>query len=149
MSQDVKDKFIGCPSYLRGRREKAKTRGGLRLSILPQASYQVATDSLHILNHTAHQMCTGRLSVCRQSGTDLCFFPASGNRKGTGLNNRGSNGNYWSASLNSQTNGYNLNFNASEVNPANNNNRYNGFSVRAVQHSSIEQSIMTNITTAA
>ena len=62
------------------------------------------------------------------------FFPASGNRNGTGLNNRGSNGNYWSASLNSQTNGYNLNFNSTGVNPANNNNRFNGFSVRAVQH---------------
>ena len=56
---------------------------------------------------------------------------------------------YWSASLNSQTNGYNLNFNASGVNPANNNNRFNGFSVRAVQHSSIEPSAMTKITTAA
>ena len=62
------------------------------------------------------------------------FFPASGNRNGTSLNNRGSNGNYWSASLNSAANGYNLNFNSSNVNPANNNNRFNGFSVRAVQH---------------
>ena len=62
------------------------------------------------------------------------FFPASGNRNGTGLNNRGSNGNYWSASLNSAANGYNLNFNSGGVNPANNNNRFNGFSVRAVQH---------------
>jgi hypothetical protein len=135
MRQDEKDKFIGCPSYLRGRREKVKTRGGLRLSILPQASYQVATDTILIPNHTAHPMGTGRLSVCRQSGTDhdLCFFPASGNRKGTGLNNRGSNGNYWSASLNSQTNGYYLLFSASEVYPADNLYRYHGFSVRAVQ----------------
>lgn len=62
------------------------------------------------------------------------FFPASGNRNGTGLNNRGTNGNYWSASLNSAANGYNLNFNSGGVNPANNNNRFNGFSVRAVQH---------------
>ena len=151
MSQDVKDKFIGCSSYLRRRREKAKTRSGLRFSILLCASYQVATDTLHILNHTAHPMGTGLLSVCRLFGTDidLCFFPASGNRNGTGLNNRGSNGNYWSSSLNSQTNGYNLNFNASGVNPANNNNRFNGFSVRAVQHSSIEPSTTTKITTAA
>jgi hypothetical protein len=151
MSQDEKDKFIGCSSYLRRRREKVKTRSGLRFSILLCASYQVATDTIHIPNHTAHPMGTGLLSVCRSISIDidLCIFPASGNRKGTGLNNRGSNGNYWSASINSQTNGYNLNFNASEVNPANNNNRYNGFSVRAVQHSSIEQSIMTKITTAA
>ena len=151
MSQDVKDKFIGCSSYLRRRREKAKTRSGLRFSILLCASYQVATDTLHILNHTAHPMGTGLLSVCRLFGTDidLCFFPASGNRNGTSLNNRGTNGNYWSSSLNSQTNGYNLNFNASGVNPANNNNRFNGFSVRAVQHSSIEPSTTTKITTAA
>ena len=137
MSQDVKDKFIGCSSYLRRRREKAKTRSGLRFSILPRASYQVATDI--IPNHTAHPMGTGLLSVCRTSRTDidLCFFPASGNRNGTGLNNRGSNGNYWSSSLQSSTNGYNLNFNSEGVNPANNNNRFNGFSVRAVQHSSI------------
>ena len=150
MRQDEKDKFIGCPSYLRRRREKSKTRGGLRLSILPQASYQVTTDTI-IPNHTAHPMGSGLLSVCRLFGTDidLCFFPASGNRNGTGLNNRGSNGNYWSSSLNSQTNGYNLNFNSEGVNPANNNNRFNGFSVRAVQHSSIEQSIMTKITTAS
>lgn len=52
------------------------------------------------------------------------------------MNNRGTNGNYWSSSLNSQANGYNLNFNSGGVNPANTNNRFNGFSVRAVQHSS-------------
>lgn len=110
MCQDEKDKFIGCPSYLRGRREKAKTRSGLRLSIPLQASYQVATDI--IPTNTAHPMGTGRLSVCRSNCCiDVRIFPASGNRNGTGLNNRGTNGNYWSASLNSQTNGYNLNFN--------------------------------------
>jgi hypothetical protein len=37
--------------------------------------------------------------------------------------------------LNSSTNGRNLNFNSGGVNPQNNNNRYNGFAVRAVQHS--------------
>lgn len=62
------------------------------------------------------------------------FFPASGNYNGTSLNNRGTNGNYWSASWNSQTNAYNLNFNSSSVNPQNNNNRRNGLTVRAVQH---------------
>jgi hypothetical protein len=62
------------------------------------------------------------------------FFPASGNYNGTSLNNRGSNGNYWSSSFNSATNAYNLNFNSSSVNPQNNNNRRNGFTVRPVQH---------------
>jgi uncharacterized protein (TIGR02145 family) len=63
------------------------------------------------------------------------FFPAAGNGNGTSLNNRGTNGNYWSSSWNSADNAYNLNFNSSSVNPQNNNNRYNGNSVRAVQHS--------------
>ena len=63
------------------------------------------------------------------------FFACSGNGNGTSWNNRGSNGNYWSSSLNSATNGRNLNFNSGGVNPQNNNNRFNGFAVRAVQHS--------------
>lgn len=67
-------------------------------------------------------------------GCDRSFFPCSGNGNGTSWNNRGSNGNYWSASLNSATQGRNLNFNSGGVNPQNNNNRFNGFAVRAVQH---------------
>ena len=63
------------------------------------------------------------------------FFPCSGNGNGSSWNNRGSNGNYWSSSLNSQTNGRNLNFNSGGVNPQNNNNRFNGFAVRPVQQS--------------
>ena len=49
-----------------------------------------------------------------------------------GLNNRGSNGNYWSAASYSDTNSYNLNFNSSNLNPRNNNNKGNGFAVRCV-----------------
>ena len=62
-----------------------------------------------------------------------CFIPASGYRNNNNgqLNNVGNNGNYWSGSPNG-TNGYNLNFNNGNVNPANNNNRSNGFSVRCV-----------------
>ena len=69
------------------------------------------------------------------------FFPASGNYNGTSLNNRGTNGNYWSSTFNSATNAYNLNFNASGVNPQNNNNRRYGFTVRAVQH--LQESALT------
>ena len=60
-------------------------------------------------------------------------LPAAGNRNGTSLNNAGSNGNYWSSSLNENNsdNARNVNFNSEEVN-RNNNNRYNGFSVRPV-----------------
>ena len=80
--------------------------------------------------------------MARSSGVEqvvvfnLCsslFLPAAGNFNGTSYNNGGSNGNYWSSTLNSSTNGRNLNFNSGNVNPQNNNNRYNGFSVRAVR----------------
>ena len=66
--------------------------------------------------------------------------PASGyrNNNSASVNNVWNNGYYWSAVPNSNNNGYNLNFNSSNVNPTNNNNRSNGFSVRPVassQHS--------------
>ena len=66
------------------------------------------------------------------------FFPAAGNGNNASPNDRGSNGNYWSSSYNDSNNAYNLNFNSSNVNPQNNDNRRNGYSVRAVQHSSYE-----------
>jgi hypothetical protein len=63
------------------------------------------------------------------------FFPASGRYNGTTLESRGADGFYWSASFNDSTNAYSLNFNSSNVNPQNNNNRRNGLTVRPVQHS--------------
>ncbi len=59
---------------------------------------------------------------------------AAGNRNNSNgsMNNVGSNGNYWSSSING-TNAYNLNFNSGSVNSANNNNRANGFSVRCIK----------------
>lgn len=64
----------------------------------------------------------------------LIFLPAAGYRNNGSLNNDGSNGNYWSSSLNESNpnNAYYLNFNSSNVD-WNNNNRYNGQSVRAVR----------------
>jgi len=47
------------------------------------------------------------------------------------LNNAGSNGNYWSSTVNG-SNARNLNFNSSNAN-MNNNNRANGFSVRCLK----------------
>lgn len=44
-----------------------------------------------------------------------------------------SNGYYWAATPNGATNGRNLNFNSTNVNPQNSNNRGNGFPVRCVQ----------------
>jgi len=59
---------------------------------------------------------------------------AAGNRNNdTGaLNNAGSYGNYWSSTNNGSSNAYNLNFNGSNVNASNNNNRTNGLTVRCV-----------------
>ena len=74
----------------------------------------------------------GRRFTSRINGNSI-FFPASGHRDGTGLSSRGSYGYYWSSSLSSQARGYILRFNASGVNPAYYDDRFYGFSVRAVQ----------------
>ena len=74
----------------------------------------------------------GRRFTSRINGNSI-FFPASGNRYGSGLHTRGAYGYYWSASLSSQTFGYNLYFSSGGVDPANYSNRFLGFSVRAVQ----------------
>ena len=65
-------------------------------------------------------------------GYCMAGFLLSGNYNTGGANNLGSNGNYWSRTANSAQNAYNLNMNTSSVNPANNNNKYNGFTVRCL-----------------
>ena len=66
---------------------------------------------------------------------NLLFFPCSGYGYGTSWSDRATGGNYWSGSLASDTTkGLNLNFNSGGVNPQNTNNRFNGFTGRAVQH---------------
>ena len=64
----------------------------------------------------------------------MVIFALGGNRdySSAGLNNLGSNGNYWSSTVNG-VNAYNPNFNSTAVNPANNNNRANGLSVRCLK----------------
>ena len=107
----VQKNFIGRPSLVvKSSREKSKSPYGLAQRNSMPASCQEATES-------------------------TLFFPCSGNGNGTSWNNRGSNGNYWSRSLNSAANGRNLNFNSGGVNPQNSNNRCNGFPVRPVQQS--------------
>ena len=66
--------------------------------------------------------------------TECLFLPAAGYRNDTSLNNAGSNGNYWSRSLNTNNsnNARNLNFNSGNIN-TNNNNRNYGQSVRPVR----------------
>jgi len=61
------------------------------------------------------------------------FLPAAGYRGSTNsaFNAVGAYGYYWSSTV-AGTNAYNLYFNSTTVNPANNTNRANGFSVRCV-----------------
>jgi hypothetical protein len=75
---------------------------------------------------------TGRRFTSRINGNSI-FFPASGYGYGSGLVDRGSYGDYWSASLLSAANGHGLYFNSGGVNPADYYDRFYGFSVRAVQ----------------
>ena len=60
------------------------------------------------------------------------WAPAISGNWGGGFNNQGENGNFWSASAHPDNadNAFNANFNASEVNPADNNDRNMGASVR-------------------
>ncbi len=80
---------------------------------------------------------TGRVSGSdREPATKSAAIipPVAGNRNRTsgGMNNVGSNGRYWSSSV-TGTNARNLNVNSGDVNPANSNNRGNGFSVRCLK----------------
>ena len=85
-----------------------------------------------VTNYNGVSGLNGRLVTSKKNNNTL-FFPAAGGYNGTSLNYRGSNGFYWSSSFYSSTNARNLNFNSSNVNPQNNNERRYGFSVRPVQ----------------
>ena len=74
----------------------------------------------------------GRLVTSKINGNSV-FFPAAGDGSGTSLDDEGSYGCCWSRSLYSSAIGYNLTFNSSYVKPQSGNNRFLGFSVRAVQ----------------
>ena len=65
----------------------------------------------------------------------VLHLPASGGRYGSGgsLGPVGSSGNYWSSSIGG-TNAYNLFFSSGSVNPASNNSRAYGFSVRCLKN---------------
>jgi hypothetical protein len=74
----------------------------------------------------------GRRFTSRINGNSI-FFPASGGYNGTSLNNRGSNGLYWSSAWNSETDARGLILHSSYVNPQDSLSRRLGFTVRAVQ----------------
>ena len=107
-----------------GNGKKTRTALDSQATLLPAITerHAVSSDDNH---HPTQRVARG------------CFLtvpPASGyrnNSSGT-LSNDGSNGYCWSSSPNSQTNGYNLNFNSGGVNPSNSNNRANGFPVRCI-----------------
>ncbi len=65
-------------------------------------------------------------------GENYLFFPAAGGSNGTDLRSAGSRGYYWSSTLYSSTNAYNLRFSSSNVYPQTNGYRYIGRSVRPV-----------------
>lgn len=74
----------------------------------------------------------GRRFTSKINGESI-FLPFAGYIDGTSLSNHGSDGYYWSSSLGSSAYGYNLGFYSSGVYPAYYDNRFYGFSVRAVQ----------------
>jgi hypothetical protein len=74
----------------------------------------------------------GRRFTSRINGNSL-FFPASGYRSGASLYDRGSFGYYWSSTLASAANARVMYVYSTGVNPARTDNRFYGFSVRAVQ----------------
>lgn len=90
-----------------------------RDSVRPEDTF-IQDDAL-----THGRLCAG------PSRVGVVWVPASGYRNnGSGaLTNMAGNGNYWSFAPISQSNARNLNFNSGNVNPLNNNNRSNGFSV--------------------
>ena len=67
--------------------------------------------------------------------TEIRYYSAGYLSHSTGaVTNVAQNGNYWSSSpFAGNTNAGNLNFNSGGVNPLNNNNRANGFTVRCVR----------------
>ena len=78
------------------------------------------------------------MTICFKMCNVYVFIPVAGNRNNSNgsLNNVGSNGNYWSSTVNG-TNSRNLNFNSGNAN-MNNNNRANGFSVRCIKDYNIK-----------
>ena len=75
----------------------------------------------------------GRKFMKKSDHSVYVFFPASGRYIGTSLEDRGTDGLYWSASFYDSTIAYNLYFVSSSVNPQYYYSRCRGFTVRPVQ----------------
>jgi hypothetical protein len=85
-----------------------------------------------ITEWTTQNGVNGRRFTSRINGNSI-FFPAAGYRSGVSLYFRGLRGYSWSSSRYATAGGYFLNFYSGGVNPSDMFNRFNGFSVRAVQ----------------
>jgi len=104
---------------------------------VPSSAEWVAVDTYNTAFRTASPWGSTEFGSALHYGPDantkLLTLPAAGTRSNTNgaLNNRGSNGVYWSSTENSSV-AYYLSFNSSNVSLANNYNRTNGFSVRCI-----------------
>lgn len=94
------------------------------------AEFQELYDNCTVVWTTLNGV-NGRLFTSNVNGAWI-FLPAAGVYNGTTLNNRGSEGLYWSSTYLSATNARLLYFNSSDINPQNDDNRRLGFPVRAV-----------------
>jgi hypothetical protein len=108
-------------------------------SSVARAQASVRSNSNNPLAVTGEEYCPtpGQVAQLHKKNcatNQAVILKLAGNRNNSdgSLNNRGSNGNYWSGTPNN-SNAYDLNFNASNMNPADNNNRANGFSVRCIR----------------
>lgn len=82
----------------------------------------------------------GRLFTSNVNGKTL-FLPAAGLYIGASVNNRGSGGDYWASTLNSETTARRLGFTSTGVTNQGGNDRYFGFSIRAVQDGTPNRSV--------
>ena len=103
---------------------------GWRLPTISNMAYTTAnsTNEFGRLN----QLYNGGGSTDPKLISNPLWFVRSGFVDNGSLVNSGFEALYWSSTVNSSNNAYNLNFTATNVNPANNNNRNNGRSVRCV-----------------
>ncbi len=101
----------------------------------PNISFRLSAFSMPVLRDKSACSFIRQLIDCFEMCKRYVLLPVAGNRNNNNgtLNNVGSNGNYWSSTVDG-TNSRNLNFNSSNAN-TNNNNRANGNSVRCLKDS--------------
>ena len=110
--------------------------GDVNYSICPKG-WTLPTRSQFLALYTQYNSATAMLvsptsSTENTNGASVPGFLLSGYYSSNGAYYVGSYGCYWSRSANSALHAYYLYLNTSSVNPANNNNKYNGLTVRCV-----------------